>query len=148
MGRRTSAKPVRPVVFDTDVLIWYFRGTDAARFFVQRVALSRRAISALTQMELIQGCRNRGELALVKEFLQANIASVVHPTAAMSNRALALLEAYSLAHGLRTVDALIAATALEIGADLATANARHYRAIDGLGLLRFKAPPKPTRRTR
>jgi hypothetical protein len=145
MGRRTTSKPVQPVVFDTDVLIWYFRGSDAARFFLQRVPVSRRAISALTHMELVQGCKNRGELALVKEFVQTNITSVVHPTETMSNRALALLEAYSLAHGLRTVDALIAATALEIGAELASGNTRHYRAIDGLRLLRFKLPPGPAR---
>jgi hypothetical protein len=54
-------------------------------------------------------------------------------------RALDLLALHAASHGLRVLDALIAATALEAGARLATANVRHYRAIARLGIMRFTA---------
>ncbi len=40
--------------------------------------------------------------------------------------------------GLRAVDALIVATALEARIALATANVRHYRAIAGLSVVSFR----------
>ena len=56
----------------------------------------------------------------------------------MSRRALDLLEQHAFTHGLRVVDALIAATALETGSSLATANVKHSRIIARLRLVPFK----------
>ncbi|MBI2525215.1 MAG: hypothetical protein HYY95_16120 [Candidatus Rokubacteria bacterium] len=58
-----------------------------------------------------------------------NLAAVIHPDEAISRRAIRLLELHAPGAGLRVVDALIAARALEARAALATANARHYRVI-------------------
>jgi predicted nucleic acid-binding protein len=63
---------------------------------------------------------------------------VIHPDEEISRRAIRLLELHALRAGLRVVDALIAATALEAGAALATANVRHYRAITGLSVVSFR----------
>jgi predicted nucleic acid-binding protein len=49
-------------------------------------------------------------------------------------RAAALIEEHALASRLQIPDALIAATALERGEVLATANARHFRAVRKLEL--------------
>ena len=48
------------------------------------------------------------------------------------------MESHRPAHGLMLADALVAATALEAGAALLTANAKDYRPLDGLALLTFK----------
>src|SRR5439155_10428714 len=106
--------------------------------FIGGVAYSSRAVSSLTVMELIQGCRSTAEIRAVRAFLVSNISSVIPPDATLSERAIALLEIHAAAHGLRVVDALIAATALEHGFAVATGNLRHYRAIAGLELIHFR----------
>ena len=90
-------------------------------------------------MELLQGCRNQAEARQVKAFVSDNIPLILHPDEPVSRRAIDLLEQYAFAHGLRVVDALIAATVLGSGFSLATANVKHYRAIARLPLLPFKA---------
>lgn len=138
MAERPSPPAVQKVVFDTDVLIWYLRGNDRARRFMELVPYQQRVLSSLSFMELLQGCRNREEARQVKAFISENISLVNHPEETISRRAIALLEQHALAHGLRVVDALIAATALETASSLATANAKHYRPIARLQLIRFK----------
>jgi len=131
------------VIVDTDILIWYFRGDEAARRFLSRLPFPARTISALTMMELLQGCRDGREVRDVGVFVSENLAAVIHPDEAISRRAIRLLELHALPAGLRVVDALIAATALEGGAALATANVRHYRPIAGLSVVSFR-PASPT----
>ncbi len=48
-----------------------------------------------------------------------------------------LVEEYALSHNMQMADALIAATALDRGITLMTANDRHYRHIDGLEIELF-----------
>ena len=52
-------------------------------------------------------------------------------------RAIYFLELFSLSHGLRMVDALIAATANVYGETLITVNDAHYRMISSLMIQRF-----------
>jgi predicted nucleic acid-binding protein len=138
MAEKPSAAPVQKVVFDTDVLIWYLRANDKARRFMALVPYQQRALSSLTFMELLQGCRNQEEGRQLKAFIAENISLIVHPDETTSRRAIALLEEHAFPHGLRVVDALIAATALETGSSLATANVKHYRPIARLHLIEFK----------
>ena len=126
------------MIVDTDILIWYFRGDEAARRFLTQVPFPERTVSALTVMELLQGCRDQRETRDTAVFVSENLAAVIHPDEAISRRALQLLERYAQRAGLRVVDALIAATALEHRAALATANVRHYRAITGLSVVGFR----------
>jgi predicted nucleic acid-binding protein len=132
---------VPAVIVDTDILIWYFRGNEAARRFLARVPFPERTVSALTVMELLQGCRDRRETRDTTVFVSENLAAVIHPDEAISRRAIQLLELYALRAGLRVVDALIAATALESSVALATANVRHYRTITGLSVVGFRPGP-------
>ena len=126
------------MIVDTDILVWYFRGDDAARRFLARIPFPDRAVSALTVMELLQGCRDQREARDMAAFVSENLAAVIHPDEAISRRAIRLLELHALRAGLRVVDALIAATALEARVALATANVRHYRVIAGLSVVRFR----------
>jgi predicted nucleic acid-binding protein len=138
MAEQTSPASVHKVIFDTDVLIWYLRGHEKARRFIEDVAHERRMLSSLTLMELLQGCRNQQEAREVKAFVLENMSLVIHPDEAISRRAMALLEQHAFSHGLRVVDAIIAASALETASSLATANVKHYRIIAPLNLIRFK----------
>jgi predicted nucleic acid-binding protein len=127
------------VIVDTDVLIWYFRGNKGARDFIAGVPYQKRMISALCVMEIIQGCVDKIELKSVKEFIRLNFSTVIYPDERISERAIGLLERYALSDDLRTVDALIAASAISHRAALATANYKHFKSIEGLHVIRFKA---------
>lgn len=138
MARPTKKTALRPVVFDTDVLIWYFRGNPRASAFLSSVETDRRWISSLTLMELFQGCRDRAELTDVQAFAAENISRILHPRTAVSEKAIHLTQEFALSHGLRVIDALIAASALLHRAVLATGNDRHFRFIEGLEIRVFK----------
>ncbi len=55
--------------------------------------------------------RDRQELREVKDFIRENIAAAIHPDEYISEMAIALLEGHASTDGLRTNDALVAATA-------------------------------------
>ncbi len=94
--------------------------------------------SALCVMELIQGCADKNELKSVKEFIRLNFSKIIYLDERISERAIGLLEHYALSDGLRTIDALIAASASSHKAALATANYEHFRSIEGLHVIRFE----------
>ncbi len=125
------------MILDTDVLIWYFRGNQKAREIISGVPYRDRQVSSLCIMELVQGCRDRQELRAVKEFIRENIATVIHPDERLSEKAIALLEGHASADGLRTSDALVAATALRADDTLVTANHKHFKKIAGLEVRKF-----------
>jgi predicted nucleic acid-binding protein len=50
------------MLVDTDVLIWYLRGHEKAARFLE--GLRELKLSAVTWMELVQGCRNRRDYVL------------------------------------------------------------------------------------
>jgi len=106
--------------------------------FMAKVPYVDRHISALCMMELVQGCLNKEELKSVKKFIRENISQVVHPDERISEKAIHLLEKHAMPDGLRTVDALIAASALINGATLATANYKHFKSIPTLDVIKFR----------
>ena len=57
------------MIFDTDVLIWYFRGNQKAKEFISGVPYADRQVSSFCIMELAQDCRDRQEVRTVKEFI-------------------------------------------------------------------------------
>lgn len=126
------------VIFDTDVLIWYFRGNERAIALLSQTPQQERAVPAFCLMELIQGCRDKKELKTLKTFFRENISNMVHPDDKISGKAIDLLEHHALSDGLRTVDALIAASALIKDAPLVTANWKHFKGISGLTVERFR----------
>lgn len=91
-------------------------------------------ISAVTYMELVQGCRDKREMERVKVGLTEAATVIMPVTVAITERAMGLIEAYALSHNLQLADALIAATALEHDLTVLTANAKHFRAVAGLRL--------------
>lgn len=124
------------MLIDSDVLVWLTRGhVGAAR---RLHALAQWRISTVTYIELAQGCRDKAELARLKKGLAARQTEIVPITPAVSARAAELIDGLALSHGLRLADALIGATAIELGATLLTANVRHFGKVAGLAIEAFE----------
>jgi len=125
-----------PCLVDTDVIIWHMRGNEKARDAIYR--LEKPVISIITQMELVQGLRNKQEQAALHRFLDQRGIEVLPVNAIISQRALFLMEEWRLSHQMLMADALIAATAIEHGLSLLSGNAKHYRFLSSLKLVGFK----------
>ena len=121
------------LIVDTDILI------DAARKITEAVDYLERtettmglAISAVTQMELLVGARDKQSQQTVRHFLARF--TVIKLNASISDVAYDLLLKYRLSHGLAIADALIAATVIVTAQPLATKNHKDFRFIKGLTL--------------
>ena len=118
------------MLIDSDVLVWLTRGHVGAAKRLQAIDVWR--ISAVTYIELAQGCRDKTDLARLKRGLTARYTEIVPVTPLISQRAVDLIDALALSHGMRLADALIAATAIELQEALVTANVKHFSAVEGL----------------
>lgn len=100
------------ILVNTDILIDVANNDATAK--ARLTAESQNAtlaVSTITVMELVVGCRNKSELQILNRFLsQFQIFTL---TNTISDRATELLQTYFLSHGLLIADALIAATAIE-----------------------------------
>ena len=132
-GTLVSAKGM---LIDSDVLIWFARGNARAIVAVESVA--DWYISAVSYMELAQGCRNKAELKAMQKAFKSSDDDVLPMTQRISDLACTLVEKYSLSHSVHVADALIAATAISHSLPLLTGNAKHFSAVDGLKIRVFK----------
>ena len=143
MGARVTPqgmglRMVELTLVDTDILIDAAHKDEMAVTVLQNIeSTSGLAVSIVTQMELVVGCRNKTEQRELAKFLQRF--QVIHLSASISQRGLELLQQYRLSHGLLIPDGLIAATAIETAIPLISKNQKDYRFIDGLQLLPY--PP-------
>ncbi len=129
------------IIVDTDILI------DTARCIEDAVACLRQieeksslAISVITHMELIIGCRNKKELSSLEHFLRRF--KIFSLNEQISETAANLLKTYRLGHGLLIADALIAATAIASNTPFISKNQKDYRFIEELDLLEYPNPIK------
>ena len=124
------------MILDTDVLIWHLKGNDNARGAVHRALPFD--ISVVTYMELVQGMRDKQELRRLLKQLQQWRVNVLQIDTSISSRAMFYVEEMHLSHSLALADALIAATVVERGEALLTANDKHYRQIPNIQLEAFR----------
>jgi predicted nucleic acid-binding protein len=124
------------MLFDTDVLIWFVRGHEGAAAQLKWMPLPWK-ISVVTYIELVQGCRNKQELALLKKGLDSYGTEILPITPIISETATQLIEGLTLSCGLQLADALIAATAIEYRLRLLSGNAKHFREIEALSFEKF-----------
>jgi len=96
------------VLFDTDILIWIQRGSHRAAGLVEKE--EERCISVLTDMELLQGASEKRQHEHILDFLREFSFRIVPLSENIGHRAAIYIEEYSLSHGLRSGDAIIAAT--------------------------------------
>ncbi|HAK96797.1 MAG TPA: VapC toxin family PIN domain ribonuclease [Planctomycetes bacterium] len=120
------------MLFDTDIFIWIQRGNVKAAQIVDRER--ERLLSVMTYMELLQGAKDRTQHRAALSFLRDFGFTTLPLTENIGHRAAVYVEEYALGHGLRAVDAVIAATAAEHGLVLCTSDAGHFRPIKELKL--------------
>lgn len=127
------------VLVDTDILIDAGHAVKEAVDYLERIEQQTiPAISVITEMELIVGCRSKAELRSLDKFLSRF--EVVPLSEQASETAVELLRRYRLSHGLLIADALIAATAISETVDFVTKNQADYRFITELSLLPYLQP--------
>lgn len=124
------------MLFDTDVLIWAFRGNVHAQRVID--GAESRAISAVSYMELLQGVRNKQEQRAINLFLSELAFETIAVDEAVSHRATVFMETYALKSGMGVADALIFATACEKGYRLCSGNQKHAKEIPSLSTRIFK----------
>ena len=124
------------MIYDTDVMIWAFRGNRRALKAIDDAA--DRAISSVTYMELLQGVRNKDEMREMKKFLSRLSFATISVTANISNRAMTIVEETALRSDLGVCDALIFATACETGDVLLSGNKKHFKEVPLLNAMEFR----------
>lgn len=124
------------IIIDTDILIDVGREISEAVACLDGIeARDILAISVITQMEMLVGCRNKAELRKIDQFLQRF--RVVTLGEEVCGAAIDLLRRFRLSHGLQIPDALIAATAITLRKPFISKNQRDYRFIEELQLLPY-----------
>jgi len=119
---------------DSTILIDLSRGNEEAILFCDDVRKNGRriAISVMSSMELIIGCRDKRELNRTVKFLTDFV--LIDISIPISKKAFQLMLQFNMSHGLVIPDAFIAATALEEKLQLVTSNIRHFEMIPGITL--------------
>ena len=124
------------MLIDTDVIIWYMRGNEKARDYLD--SNPRFRISVITYMELVQGMRNKQELSALRRALRNWKAEIIYINEEISSKAMFYVEQHYLSHSVHLADALIAATAVSYGLPLLTGNEKHYKIIKDVDVQKFE----------
>lgn len=124
------------MIFDTDIFIWIERGNAKAARLVERE--DERFISVQTYLELLQCAENKKQHEYTKQFLKDFGFRTLPLSGNIGHRATVYIEEYSLSHGIRAGDALIAATATENNMALCSSNKKHFKQIKDLKLRVFR----------
>ncbi len=123
------------MLIDSDVLIWYMRGNENAKRIVTKNIPFK--ISVVSYMELVQGMRDKKELALLKKYLKLWGVDVIQITNEISTMAMNFVEKYFLSNSMELQDALIASTSLLHNEVIITANEKHYQFLPNIQINKF-----------
>ncbi len=82
--------------------------------------------------------RNKHEMEKMKCAFSKMGIKIIPISESISRLAARLVEGYTLSHSMEMADALIAATCIEYGQTLFTANDKHYRMINELSINVFR----------
>jgi hypothetical protein len=116
-------------LLDTNVFVSFLRGhPPAVRYIEGLKGRDDVAFSAITECELLTGSscdderKRRRVIALLGQWRKIDVTNPIAVRAGDIKRT----------KGLSVLDALIAATALQAGAELVTSNVKHFRIVEGL----------------
>ena len=123
------------MLVDTDIIIWYMRGNIKAYEILNKNKGFK--ISVVTYMELVQGMRNKKELALLRKALRVWETKIIYISEEISSKAMFYVEQYYLSNSVQLADALIGATAVAHSEPLLTGNVKHYKIVKEIKLKKF-----------
>lgn len=121
------------IVLDTDVMIDLLREYPPAVTWLESIGEEEVVLPGFVVMELIQGCRNKGEQESVKRELSSYC--VEWPSPDMFDEALSVFVRYYLSHGIGILDTIIGQMAVALTLPLYTFNTKHYEVIPGLKIV-------------
>lgn len=117
------------VLFDTDVLIEYLRGKDQAQTYIDNIQ-DVVYMSSISMAELYAGVRKGEESRKLDVFIETfEVISLNKNIAKIGGL---YRNQYKPSHGTGLADALIAATAKEIDAQVITFNIKHFPMLDNV----------------
>ncbi len=123
-------------IIGTDILIDVGRGIQEAVDLLKKIqSKNALAISIITQLELMIGCRNKSEIRKLDKFIKQF--QIIKLNETISEKAVELIHIYRLSHDLLIADGLIAATALTLKLPFISKNQGDYKFISGLNLLPY-----------
>lgn len=120
---------MKALLLDTDIIVDYLRGYEAAVDYVKARA-DRIVLSVITIAELYAGVKDEAESRELDEFLR------LFPTLPITTEIAKVGGLHKRdsfpSHGTGLADGLVAATAQACGAELVTLNTKHYPMFKGL----------------
>ena len=117
------------ILIDTCIFVDCLRGRQEAFAFLEQLP-GTALVSVVTIAELAAGARNRSARALVDDVTAGcRVVELDVETARLGG---AFKRRFRPSHGTDLLDALIAATAKQAGAQLATVNRKHFPMFDEL----------------
>ena len=117
------------LLIDTDVLIDFFKGREAAVVFLESQVMTM-FISSVTVAELYVGVRDGREKVILDDFIKTF--TVIPLTIDLAEKGGLLRRDFGKSYEIGLADALIAATAEENDLALVTLNQRHFPMITNL----------------
>ncbi len=124
------------MLIDTDVLIWYLRGSKKASNAIENEETF--FMSVVTYIELVQGMRNKQELNYFRKSLRNWNTQILYISEEISSKAMYYIEQHFLSHSLQLSDALIGATSVTHGLPILTGNDKHYKIIKDIQLKKYR----------
>jgi len=117
------------ILIDTCIFVDCLRGRQAALAFLEQVE-GAALVSVMTIAELAAGARKPSARDLVDDVTA--VCRIIELDAATARLGGAFKRQFRPSHGTDLIDALIAATAKQAGARLATVNRQHFPMFDDL----------------
>lgn len=115
------------ILIDTCILIEHYRGANSAVSAFLNRNKGQMCISAVTDMEIAYGVRNKRELQQHQKLLDTLGIAILDIDETISTTARHWVREYGLSHTLHLADALIAATAQRHNLTLFTFNLKDFR---------------------
>lgn len=120
---------MKKLLFDTDILIEYLRGSIEAKAYLDAIQ-NVIYMSSITMAELYAGVREGEEYKKLEIFTETF--EVINLNKSIAKKGGLFRNQYKSSHGTGLADALIAATAEEISAQVVTFNGKHFPMLNNV----------------